>query len=173
MSKSITTHEFARLLLQSEDKPLFISESYEVQGDYCNGYSNIKGILAGVVEEGFVIDVDYLAAKPNDKIYKKGDAIVTLLEPCGEMCKLNINKSNLTYMLFEKASFYHSWHVDRVGFFESKENEDIRQLKPLIEIAITSGFHPTWETMDLDEACIWYSKNFPEQIDSEFSSDNS
>ena len=165
MSKIMTTHEFAKLLLESENKPIYIKENYEVQGEYCSGYSNIKGISDKVVEDGFIIDVDYLKASPNDKILKKGDAIVTLLEDFDNVSELNISYHNIIYMIFEKSAHYYSWHLDYISFFKNIENQDIKLLKTEIKVAINSGFHPDWKTMTFNEAKNWYLENFAEEIE--------
>lgn len=159
----MNSHEFAKLLLNSENKPLFIKERYESQGESRTGYSNIKGVLFDVVENGLVIDVDYLKAEPNDKKYHKGDAIVSFIDDNKELIKLNLNIDDIFYMLIEKGTHYHSWHIDYIGFYDNPDDEDFKKLEPSIEIAISSGFHPEWKSMDLESAEKWYLNNFPEK----------
>ena len=72
----MTSHEFAKLLLSHPDQPLYIQEHYECCGEWGVGYSYITGVESDVVEEGFIITKDYLAAKPNDDYHNLGDFFV-------------------------------------------------------------------------------------------------
>jgi hypothetical protein len=162
MKQPLTTHEFAQILLATENKPLFIQENYDVCGESNTGYSTVKGVVEGIVEEGLILDVNYLAANVNDKRYQKGDAIVSMAEAD---VKLNVGLDNMLYMLLSKGDHYHSWDVDRIAFFEKTDEPDVSILKPTIMVSIGEGFQTEWQQMTLDEAQSWYKEMFSDRIE--------
>lgn len=166
MDKIMTTHELGKILLNSENKPLFIKEYYEVQGEREVGYSNIKGLIEGDIEDGYVIDVGYLEAEPNDNRYGIGDATVYLKEPVNELTDLEVDFEQVIYMLFHKGVYYHNWDFNKLGFFED-DHTSVDLLKPELSIVTKEGFHPERVIMSLEEAKEWYLSNLPEYVSGE------
>lgn len=164
--KALSTHEFAKLLLSKEDTELYIHESYEVQGEHGSGFSTIIGLNEDVVEKGLVIDYDYLAGNPNSHRYRKGDATVYIDNEGNKKVpeKLYINLDDILYMLISKATMYHSWHVDRIGFYEDPEVSHQYMLDHKLLVVMESGFKTETKEMTLDEAVKWYKEEFAKEL---------
>lgn len=163
--KPMTTHELAKLLLEKEDAPIYLEENYEHMGEYSTGFSNITGISSDRLEHGFVFEYDYLSADPNSHKYTKGDAIVFVEEPTEKIpAEISIKLDDMLYMLIEKRAMYHSWHVDRIGFYEDDDVSSQQMLKPKIRVSKKSGFKTEWQDMTLDEAIHWYNIEFEKEI---------
>ena len=116
MKKTMTTHELAELLFLTENKPVYLAEHYEHMGESSSGYSNIIGLDDSIVENGYVLDKDFLKAEPNDKKYIKGDAFIYLNEEEKQLT-LSVNYDDITYMIFEKKCIYHSYNIENIGFY--------------------------------------------------------
>jgi hypothetical protein len=155
----MSTHEFAKLLLEAEDKPFYVQENYEHMGEYSTGYSDIEGIDDSLVEDGYILKTNYLQGKPNDNKYSKGDAVVNT--------KIKTNRQSLDFcyddiinMIFNKTSTYYNYHTGSVSFYVIDEDNDVSLLEHKLKIAITSGFKPEWQEMTIQESIDWYNENF-------------
>lgn len=162
----MTTHEFAKLLLSVEDRPLVTREAYECQGEHSHGYSNVTGIDLDSTEEHAVISVDYLSAEVNDNFIKKGDIYVKLEGADGDFL---FEREDAISLSLCKFPHYFNWDFQKVGFkcIDYKESF-IGELDTLIDskvkLAVSEGFHPQLKEMSVVEMMTWYEENLPELV---------
>lgn len=166
MSKVLTNHDIARKMLEMEEKPVYSGQMGSCQGEYFTTYSEIIGLNDDVLENAYVLDVAMPNIQPNDTKYKKGEAIVFLKDNLGDCKELSIDFEDMIYMLFENGTYYYSFHVDYIRFYNDIEsNDDYHLLESKVKIAVNNGFHPEWVEFSIDEAKNWYLNNFKEYID--------
>jgi len=168
MSKVITNHEYAQLLLSQEEKPLYSREYSDQMGESVINYYAVTGLDNNSIENAYIIETDFLEEEPNDKIYQKGDSVVMLFDENVETedhkMHLNISVDNTLSMLLNESAHYQGWHIDYIGFYPDHLNKTARILDPVIKIATTTGFHPEWITLSLDNAKQWYRDNMENHV---------
>lgn len=163
MTKHLSTHELAEILLKADNKPIYLKELFEIHGQDVVAYSHITGLDEKVVEDGFVFKKEIVKDKPNDNFYTVGDAIVNVAgNDDSEDIKVILN--NMTYMLFAKSSCYFDPDIDWIGFFDDPDEPNTQILEHNFKIVVKEGFHPELKEFSLEDALVWYKENFPERI---------
>lgn len=159
------THELAKLLLESEDKPVYIENGSFHMGEYVKLYEEVVGLNNFIVEDSLVFKTETVKESINDVIYKKGDAKVFL--GSGENKKVfHLSSDYLHYLLFEKGSHFYNSTFDSLSFYQTPNNDidDDMILNEKILLSLNTDFHPEWKEMKLEEAKNWYIKNQRDQL---------
>lgn len=163
---AMTTHEFAKMLLEAEDKPLYVDSSSEYQGEYLESFSAVDGLITTKVENGYVISINHdVDEDVNSTYFKKGDVIVfpeDVTDNCPE--ELNIGADDFLYMILTQRTSYYNYQVDRIGFHKDEEAFFQRMLKHKVKIALREGFTTEWKEFELSEALDWYKEELPEMV---------
>jgi hypothetical protein len=167
--KPLSTHEFAKLLLSMEDRPLVSKDSYECQSEYDYGYSNVTGIDFNSTEKHAVLVVDYLSAEVNDKFIRKGDVYVKFEDSDGTFL---IQREEAISMSIGKSTHYFNYHFDKIGFKDIEYNEEMLEMlgdihtyiETNVKVAMEDGFHPKLKEMSVAEMMDWFEENLPEHV---------
>lgn len=162
---AMTTHEFAKMLLEAEDKPLYVETSCEYQGEYLESFSSVSGLISTRVENGYVLAIDDETDDVNSTYFKKGDVIV-FPEETSDRCpeELNIGADDFLYMLLTQRTTYYNYQVDRIGFYKDEEAFFQRMLKHKVKIAQKDGFTTEWKEFELSKTLEWYKQELPERV---------
>lgn len=164
MKKQLSSHELARLLLEKEDQPIFISEQFECMGDYMTSYSAISDIDLTSIEKGLILVTQCALDQPNDKKYSTGD-IKALVEDS----IVHIPLCDVVGALFMNEIIYDTGQNLRFRFpanIKEHNNEDeTTTINPVFYIATESGFKPSFKESTLETATDWYLSNFEKYIE--------